>query len=292
MIQVINLQLCFSEDVIKQKFTRDGYINTLTQKHINTIKMTRRDVIKQTALLTGYALTASMMQGILNGCQANTAHADWKPNYFTQEQADLVSAIADRILPRTGTPGALDAGVPQYMEMMLKECISPREKEAFNLGLKSVNPMAIREFGKPFLELNKKDQESVLLRMESEDILAEIERREKTWTDPFASVEQNAQRARKRSQEQALLQRETVAQVTRRNQEMETLAPFPDLEAFERNRLNNTYPFFLRFKQMTLAGYFSSKVVGEEVTNYLPVPGEYQGCIPLSEVKNERIYSL
>lgn len=255
--------------------------------------MTRRDVIKQTALLTGYALTASMMQGILNGCQSNTSNADWKPSYFTQEQADLVSAIADRILPRTNTPGALDAGVPAYMEMLLSACIPNREREAFALGLRSINPMAVKTAGKPFLELSKKDQEKVLLLMESEDVLAEIDRREKTWSDPLENLEKaNAQRAKQRTQQQSMMQRETVKKSERLNQEMETMSPFPDLESFERNRLNNTYPFFLRFKQMTLAGYFSSKVVGEEVTNYEPVPGVYKGCIPLSEVKNERIYSL
>jgi len=236
--------------------------------------MTRRDVIKQTALLTGYALTASMMQGILNGCQAEASASDWKPTYFRQEQADLISELTNTILPRTGTPGAIDAGVPQYIEMMVHKCLQPRERDAFLLGLRSVNPTAIQAFGKPFAELQKKEQEKVLVQMESTEVLEEIERRERSWKNPFETID-----------------RESVERVQRRQNEMESLS-LQDLEQFEMSRLNNNYPFFLRLKQMTLAGYFSSKLVGEEVTNYDPVPGVYKGCIPLSEVKNKRIYSL
>lgn len=248
-----------------------------THEHLNTRtqqKMTRREVIKQTALLTGYALTASMMQGILNGCQSTTSHADWKPTYFTQEQADLISAAAERILPRTGTPGALDAGVPEYIEMMVKNVLRPREREAFLLGVKSFNPNAIDAFGKPFLKLTTEEQEQVLMKMESKEVLAEIERRERIFSDPME-----------------MLQREIVKRTNARNQEMETLPPV-DLEAFERNRLNSDYPFYLRFKQLVLSGYFSSKLVGMEVTNYDPNPGVYNGCISLADVPKQRIWSL
>ncbi|MFN7115849.1 MAG: gluconate 2-dehydrogenase subunit 3 family protein [Saprospiraceae bacterium] len=237
--------------------------------------MTRREVIKQTALLTGYALTASMIQGIMSGCQSTTSHAEWKPSYFTQEQADLISAAAERILPRTNTPGALDAGVPEYIEIMVKNTFQPREREAFQLGLKSFNPNAIAQFGKPFLELTTEEQEKVLVKMESEEILNEIERRERNFSDPMANIE-----------------RQIEKRANSRNQEMETPPMVVDWEAFERNRLNSDYPFYLRFKQLVLAGYFSSKLVGTEVTNYDPNPGVYKGCIPLSDVPNQRIYSL
>lgn len=198
--------------------------------------MTRREVIKQTALLTGYALTSSMISGILAGCQPSGTSAEWTPEYFTQKQADLVSQMADVILPRTGTPGALDVGVPQYIDMMVKNILEERERRAFMMGLKEVNAQAFNEFGEGFMDLPRQKQEAVLVKMESAEILDEIDRREKRPADW-------------------------------------------------------SYPFFLRFKQMTLAGYFTSKTVGMEVTNYDAVPGAYKGCIPLSEVPNGRLWS-
>ncbi len=46
-------------------------------------------------------------------------------------------------------------------------------------------------------------------------------------------------------------------------------------------------PFFVQFKQLTIAGYFTSEKVGEEVLAYSSVPGEYDGCMdyPNEEVK-------
>ncbi len=43
-------------------------------------------------------------------------------------------------------------------------------------------------------------------------------------------------------------------------------------------------PFYRKLKGMCLMAYFSSEKIGEEVLNYDPVPGQFSGCIPLSEV--------
>ena len=44
--------------------------------------------------------------------------------------------------------------------------------------------------------------------------------------------------------------------------------------------------FFHLIKELTLLGYFSSEPVGKNVLHYDPIPGRYDGCIPLSEVGN------
>lgn len=43
-------------------------------------------------------------------------------------------------------------------------------------------------------------------------------------------------------------------------------------------------PFFLRFKELTILGYFTSEVGATEVLRYAPVPGMYNGCMPFEEV--------
>lgn len=42
--------------------------------------------------------------------------------------------------------------------------------------------------------------------------------------------------------------------------------------------------FYRRFKQLALVGYFTSPVVGQTVLAYDPIPGRFDGCIPLSSV--------
>ena len=43
-------------------------------------------------------------------------------------------------------------------------------------------------------------------------------------------------------------------------------------------------PFYLALKEQIIAGYFSSEIVAKQYFLYDPVPGEYAGCIPFSEV--------
>lgn len=44
--------------------------------------------------------------------------------------------------------------------------------------------------------------------------------------------------------------------------------------------------FYRSLKSMALSAYFSSEEVGKNILNYDPIPGEYLGCIPLSDVGN------
>lgn len=46
------------------------------------------------------------------------------------------------------------------------------------------------------------------------------------------------------------------------------------------------YKFLFSVRYYSLFGYYTSKEIGTEVLNYDPVPGVYQGCIPLSDVGN------
>ena len=45
--------------------------------------------------------------------------------------------------------------------------------------------------------------------------------------------------------------------------------------------------FYRSLKSTALWGYFTSQEIGENVLNYDPIPGGYNGCIPLSEVGNK-----
>ncbi|WP_373396839.1 gluconate 2-dehydrogenase subunit 3 family protein [Algoriphagus halophilus] len=44
--------------------------------------------------------------------------------------------------------------------------------------------------------------------------------------------------------------------------------------------------YYRQLKSMALWAYFSSEEVGKNILSYDPIPGEYLGCIPLSDVGN------
>lgn len=45
--------------------------------------------------------------------------------------------------------------------------------------------------------------------------------------------------------------------------------------------------FYRSIKSMAIWAYCTSEKIGKEVLNYDPVPGDYKGCIPLSDVGNK-----
>lgn len=46
------------------------------------------------------------------------------------------------------------------------------------------------------------------------------------------------------------------------------------------------YKFLFSIRHYTIFGYCTSEKVGENVLSYDPIPGNYEGCIPLSDVGN------
>ncbi|HZY79930.1 MAG TPA: gluconate 2-dehydrogenase subunit 3 family protein [Cyclobacteriaceae bacterium] len=96
--------------------------------------MNRREVLQRAALTLGYAVSAPFAAAVLNGCKAKPELA-FTPKFFSKEQAELVSAIAEAILPRTTTPGAIDAGVPGFIDDMVGTVYSPEQQKSFIDGL-------------------------------------------------------------------------------------------------------------------------------------------------------------
>jgi gluconate 2-dehydrogenase gamma chain len=50
-------------------------------------------------------------------------------------------------------------------------------------------------------------------------------------------------------------------------------------------------PFILLMKELTMLGFFTSKVGATEVLQYDPVPGGYKSCIPLKEAGNGKTWA-
>lgn len=45
-------------------------------------------------------------------------------------------------------------------------------------------------------------------------------------------------------------------------------------------------PFILMAKELTMLGFFTSEAGATQVLNYVPVPGSYQGCVPVGTTIN------
>jgi gluconate 2-dehydrogenase gamma chain len=119
--------------------------------------MDRREALKRTAWIMGTAISAPTIMAVLKGCTAK-ASLDWKPVFLTKEQAALVSQLAETIIPKTDTPGAKEAGVPAFIDLVLKDCYKKEDQDKFIAGLKAFDDQAKSEAGDPFIDLDAAKQ--------------------------------------------------------------------------------------------------------------------------------------
>ncbi len=97
---------------------------------------TRRDALKiigAVGVTCSFPFSANELFGQHVHAAAPEAVEEAKPRFFTAEQFQLVSCLADLIIPSTDTPGAVGAGVPQYIDLVVNE--DPKLQGVFRKGL-------------------------------------------------------------------------------------------------------------------------------------------------------------
>lgn len=81
---------------------------------------------------------------------------------FTNEEFKVVSAAADRLLPRDEDPGALDANVPEYIDRALQLPQLEKMREEFTAGAAALNRRSQRMFKVPFYDATAEQKDELL----------------------------------------------------------------------------------------------------------------------------------
>lgn len=126
--------------------------------------MNRRDAISRVALLMGGTISAPTLLAFGNN-QHRSLGLDF---VLDASQKSLVIEIAEHILPRTNTPGAKDANVGPFIELMLKDCYKDQEQQNFKDGLADIEEKAMKAHSKKFLETTTDQQVAILKAVERE----------------------------------------------------------------------------------------------------------------------------
>jgi gluconate 2-dehydrogenase gamma chain len=191
----------------------------------------RREAIRRVALLAGVVVAPEWLMAVDSALpKASTsakATADEPAGKqvspaaqgarLTSAHAAIAGAVADRILPRTDTPGAADVGVPAFIDRLYGEFMTPAERQMLTDGLDAVDGAARSAHGSGFSTLTA-DRQDALLRA-------------------IASAEEGKPAG-----------------------------------------------FFRLIRSATILGYFTSEQVGRNVLHYDPVPGRFDGCVPIDQV--------
>tara|TARA_R110000823_G_scaffold305166_3_gene427081 strand:+ start:5654 stop:6277 length:624 start_codon:yes stop_codon:yes gene_type:complete len=132
--------------------------------------MDRREFLQCAAILVsgvsaaqlGFALSEEQQVYLASAANYNTG----KATYFSAAQRAIVAAMTEVIIPRTDTPGAIDAGVPNYVELMVSDWLNDEERAIFDAGLADIETRIPRDYGKSFDQLSPAQQLEIMQDLE------------------------------------------------------------------------------------------------------------------------------
>lgn len=136
---------------------------------INTsgdITSCRRDAIKQLALLCGLALSTSSLSALAAAITPPTDMQRSSKTLLNKNQLALVRELGEIIIPTTDTPGAIAAGVHEFINHYAVYCISKEEQKSLLNILNRIDDSALAKTQQPFLLLGKEQQVELLTNME------------------------------------------------------------------------------------------------------------------------------
>ncbi len=181
----------------------------------------RRELLRRAAWLLGGAVSAPAALAILQGCSAKDQPvSDWTPKFFKGAEAVIVTAIADVMIPKTSTSGALDAGVPAFIDSVLAAVYPEDAQQRFHTGFAEFEASA-KAGGKSFIEQDAAGRAATVTKALEAALAAD----------------------------------------------------------------QGPRPFILLVRELTLLGFFTSKVGITENMEYVANPGAYHGCVPVSQMK-------
>jgi hypothetical protein len=199
--------------------------------------MERRELLKLIAVLTGGAVVGGEV--FLSGCKTG-AKADAG---FTAANISLLDEIGETIIPATNTPGAKAAQVGEFMKVMVTDCYTLAQQDAFMKGISTIDEACRKMHNNIFMDCSPEQRHSLLVSMEKE-----------------------AKEFNKAVEEKDIPKRK----------EFEKAGKPYDFVGYPLH-------YYTMIKQLTLLGFFTSKTGMTETLRHIPVPGKYDGAYPYAK---------
>jgi hypothetical protein len=123
--------------------------------------MQRREVLRLIATGTALQLAPGKWLAFSREVRALLAESS-SLRTVTPHQDATLKALADMIIPRTDTPSASDAGVSQFIDLVLTECYDVPERTHFLDGLSDVDAQSRTLFNKNFTDCSTEQKGKLL----------------------------------------------------------------------------------------------------------------------------------
>jgi hypothetical protein len=202
--------------------------------------MDRRELLKMIALVTGSAFIGG--EFLLSGCKSNDAKLGGTA--FTESDIAFLDEVGETILPATKSPGAKAAQVGKYMEIMVNDCYDEADQKTFHEGIKKLDEASEKMFKTGFMKATPQQRHDLLVSLDKE---AKEYQKTKSEFDKAESEKEKAE-------------------IAKGNKD------------YKKEKKSAHY--FTMMKQLTLHGFFTSKVGSTEALRHVAVPTKYEGCVP------------
>ncbi|WP_413624959.1 gluconate 2-dehydrogenase subunit 3 family protein [Luteibacter sp. Lutesp34] len=127
--------------------------------------MNRREWLKSMSALAVGALAAPSLLAVFEAHAASQKPGK-NPQFFKPAQYSLIGAVSDIVIPRTDTPGAVDAGVPLFIDQMFAAVYPKAEQTRYLTAMAAFDKAG----GKPFLQLDPAQRNALVTKLHNEAI--------------------------------------------------------------------------------------------------------------------------
>jgi len=220
--------------------------------------MKRREAIEKVALLMGVAVSSPSLAAMLTRKNTLEEHNAALKD-FTPKIAALLEEIVETIIPTTKTPGAKAAGVDKFITTMIADCYTEKERKYFLDGINEIDLKSQNQHKKSFVELSQPERNEIFQSFEKEAF-------EKMAKKKALMKEEKKEKAEK------------LAEISNKEKSVAT-----------NDNMDLPHPYFM-LKDLTVLGYFTSEIGTTQALEYLPIPGRYNGCVPLA--KGQKAWAL
>jgi hypothetical protein len=93
--------------------------------------------------------------------------SSYKPQFFTNDEYEIISRLSELIIPTDATPGAREAGVSEFIDFIVFS--DPNLQYRFRYGVSWIDAHARYLFGRRFLEITPEQQTETLTHLAYKD---------------------------------------------------------------------------------------------------------------------------
>jgi hypothetical protein len=203
--------------------------------------MDRRELLKMIAVVTGTAFIGG--EFLLTGCKSKDAAVGGAS--FSEADIAFLDEVGETILPATAkSPGAKASEIGKYMQVMVNDCYEADNQKIFHDGIKQLNEASEKMHNTSFMKATPQQRYDLLV-----------------------SLDKEAKEHAKSKEEFDKAQNEKEKEETAKGN-----------KDFKKEKKPAHY--FTMMKQLTLHGFFTSKIGSTQALRHVAVPTKYEGCVP------------